>query len=214
MLSRADLTNLFSNFVDIWNLHRSLLSDLDQFFARMRRTELPIIEGQSNSEPSSRAPTRPSSTFSSAGADMHHHHAINDFLQVLVSHFPYLSMYNPFVTAFPSSLSLLTALSTPPPSLLQSAFPRPTAIGPGIRVYDPTFASWLKTKEADPLCRRLKLRDWLLTVIQRCPRYLLLIKVSSHCHRTPAKDLISMTALLVGTFGLYSYARSRIWTAS
>lgn len=85
-------------------------------------------------------------------------------------------MYNPFVTAFPSSLSLLTALSTPPPSLLHSAFPRP--LSTGSRTYDHAFATWLKIKEADPLCRCLKLRDWMLSIIQRCPRYLLLIKVS------------------------------------
>ncbi|KAF8323737.1 hypothetical protein DL93DRAFT_2069703 [Clavulina sp. PMI_390] len=105
------------------------------------------------------------------------HNSISAFIQILVSHFPYLSMYNPYVTAFPASLSLLTALSTPPPSSLYSAFPRASATAPAFRAFDPTFAAWLKTKEADDRCRRLKLRDWLLTVIQRCPRYLLLIKV-------------------------------------
>lgn len=183
MLSRGDLTTIFSNFVDIWNLHRSLLSHLDEFFARTQPASHPptSFDDPMTSEPSSRASTRPNSIMSASSSDSHqqHHHAIHDFLRILVSHFPYLSMYNPFVTAFPSSLSLLTALSTPPPTLLQSAFPRPTAsAGPGIRMYEPRFAAWLKDKEADPSCRRLKLRDWMLTVIQRCPRYLLLIKVS------------------------------------
>jgi hypothetical protein len=31
-------------------------------------------------------------------------------------------------------------------------------------------------QEKDPKLGKLKLRDWLLTVVQRCPRYLLLLK--------------------------------------
>lgn len=158
---------------------------MDEFFIRSHPAASTVPSGLPNSETSSRASTRPSSIISTTSSEMHHHHnhhhAVHDFLRILVSHFPYLSMYNPFVTTFPSSLSLLTTLSTPPPSLLQSAFPRPNATSPTTRAYDPAFATWLKTKEADPVCRRLKLRDWLLTIIQRCPRYLLLIKVSSEC---------------------------------
>lgn len=74
---------------------------------------------------------------------------------VLVSHFPYLSLYNPFVTAFGTTLSTLA---------------QHQASGGA-------FAAWLKAREADPACRNLGLRDWLLSIIQRCPRYLLLLKV-------------------------------------
>lgn len=34
----------------------------------------------------------------------------------------------------------------------------------------------MATREADPRCAKLKFRDWLLTIVQRCPRYLLLLK--------------------------------------
>ena len=36
-------------------------------------------------------------------------------------------------------------------------------------------------QEADPRCGKLKLRDWLLTIVQRCPRYLLLLKDLISC---------------------------------
>jgi hypothetical protein len=39
------------------------------------------------------------------------------------------------------------------------------------------FANFIRTQEADPRCGKFGLRDWLLTIVQRCPRYLLLIKV-------------------------------------
>ena len=48
----------------------------------------------------------------------------------------------------------------------------------------PDFAAFIAKQEADPRCGNLKLRDWLLSIIQRCPRYLLLLK-----------DLISCTQI-------------------
>lgn len=83
---------------------------------------------------------------------------------LLLSHFPYLSMYTPFVTAFPSTISALNELITPPTSVR----PNPQ--------YNQRFATFLSDQESDPRCGKLKLRDWLLTVVQRCPRYLLLLK--------------------------------------
>lgn len=70
---------------------------------------------------------------------------------LLLSHFPYLSLYTPFITAFPSSVSFLARPPTP-------------------------FAIFLRTKERDPRCAQLKLADWLLSIVQRCPRYVLLLK--------------------------------------
>ncbi|KAJ7173416.1 hypothetical protein C8R46DRAFT_1215363 [Mycena filopes] len=78
----------------------------------------------------------------------------------------------PFVTAFPSTIAAITALATPP----TSAHPNPH--------YSPAFAAYLLTQETHPRCGRLKLRDWLLTIVQRCPRYLLLLKDLIGC--TPA----------------------------
>ena len=74
---------------------------------------------------------------------------------LLLSHFPYLSLYNPFVTAFPSTTSTINDLVIPP-----------TATRPN-PLYDAKFADFLATQEADPRCGKLKLRDWLLTIVQR-----------------------------------------------
>jgi hypothetical protein len=43
------------------------------------------------------------------------------------------------------------------------------------------FSAFIARQEADPRCGKLKLRDWLLTIIQRCPRYLLLLKDLINC---------------------------------
>lgn len=73
---------------------------------------------------------------------------------ILLSHFPYLSLYTPFVTSFSDSLTSYNTLLSK----------------------HHAFASFMATQEADPRCGKLKFRDWLLTVVQRCPRYLLLLK--------------------------------------
>ncbi|EJD38772.1 hypothetical protein AURDEDRAFT_187630 [Auricularia subglabra TFB-10046 SS5] len=113
ILPRSELPKIFANFVDIWNLHRTLL---------------PALEGASSGE--------------------------GRLGDVLLAHFPYLSLYTPFVTAFGNTLATLA---------------QHQASGGA-------FATWLKAREADPACKSLGLRDWLLSIIQRCPRYLLLIK--------------------------------------
>ena len=122
---------MFSNFVDIWNLHRS-------FF-----TSLTNVLSQSLADPDSSPPPLSS---------------------VLVSHFPYLSLYTPFITAFPSVLSTLS-------SLIDT---------------NPLFSEFIKKQESDERCGKLKLRDWLLTIVQRCPRYILLLKDLISC--TDAED--------------------------
>ena len=88
---------------------------------------------------------------------------------LLLSHFPYLSLYTPFITAFPTTISSMINLITPP----SATRPNPQ--------YNEVFATFLASQEADPRCRKLKLRDWLLTIIQRCPRYLLLLKDLIDC---------------------------------
>jgi len=121
LLDRAELTSLFSNFIDIWNLHRSFFTSLTTYLTDI--TNPPPVS------------------------------------PVLMSHFPYLSLYTPFVTSFPTVLtSLSNLMATSPP-----------------------FAQFIITQEADPRCGKLGLRDWLLTIVQRCPRYLLLLKDLINC---------------------------------
>lgn len=117
ILSRSEITTLFSNFLDIWNLNRSLLISLTDLLAN--RDDPPPLS------------------------------------PIFMSHFPYLSLYTPFVTAFPSALTNLSRLMAS----------------------NPAFSDFIRKQEADPRCGRLTLRDWLLTIVQRCPRYLLLSKV-------------------------------------
>ncbi|KLO20105.1 hypothetical protein SCHPADRAFT_992213 [Schizopora paradoxa] len=121
LLDRADLIAVFSNFVDIWNLHRSFYTSLT--------TLLQPSLADPNATPPPLSP-------------------------VLISHFPYLSLYSPFITSFPSVLSTISTHQTS----------------------NHAFAEFVQQQEKDPRCGKLKLRDWLLTIVQRCPRYLLLLK--------------------------------------
>lgn len=73
---------------------------------------------------------------------------------VLLSHLPYLSLYYPYITAFPSIPSTLNDLC----------------------VQNPRFKSFLHAQEQDPRCKRLGLSHWLLTVVQRIPRWTILIE--------------------------------------
>ncbi|KAF8336362.1 uncharacterized protein EI90DRAFT_3045508 [Cantharellus anzutake] len=174
LLSPENLNAIFSNFVDIWNLHLSFQSDLDELFKHSASTSSsPAIAGPDNTSPPPQA-RHPPETVTNDTPDFH------DFIRILLSHFPYLSMYNPFVTSFPHGISLLTTLSTAHRSNNSNS----EVIGQ--RGFDPKFAAWLRNKEAEPVCRKLKLRDWMLTVVQRCPRYLLLIKDLISC--TNEKD--------------------------
>ncbi|KAI1790987.1 hypothetical protein LXA43DRAFT_458642 [Ganoderma leucocontextum] len=140
-LNRAELTSIFSNFIDIWNLHRSFYSSLTIFLnssASVRARELP-------------PPLSP----------------------VLLAHFPYLSLYTPFVSSFSDALASYAAL-------LRSNI---------------AFANFISTQEADPRCGKLKFRDWLLTIVQRCPRYLLLLKDMISCTEPEDPEYASLTAV-------------------
>ncbi|KAL5494873.1 hypothetical protein ACEPAI_335 [Sanghuangporus weigelae] len=126
LLSREDLTVVFSNFIDIWNLHRSFFTSLTGLLSS------PLPQSESVPPPLS---------------------------SVLISHFPYLSLYTPFVSSFSEVITKL--------SELQSS--------------NTSFDSFIREREADERCGKLKLRDWLLTIVQRCPRYLLLLKDLINC---------------------------------
>lgn len=141
LLERSELTSVFSNFIDIWNLHRSFFSSLST-----------LLHASTSSSPDSSAPP---------------------LSPVLLSHFPYLSLYNPFVTAFPDALASLN-------SLLATR---------------PAFAAFIAKQEADERCAKLKVRDWLLTIVQRCPRYLLLLKDLIGCTDSEDAEHASLTAV-------------------
>ena len=132
LLDRADLTSVFSNFIDIWNLHRAFLSSLNEHLHLNDNPE-PVTPLLANSPP--------------------------HLSPVLLSHFPYLPLYTPFVTSFSASSAALTTLINT----------------------NAAFSAFIAGQEADPRCGKLKLRDWLLTIVQRCPRYLLLLKDLINC---------------------------------
>lgn len=91
----------------------------------------------------------------------------------LLSHFPYLSLYTPFVTSFPAAMSSLT-------SLLST---------------NAQFSLFIAQQESDSRCGRLKLRDWLLTIVQRCPRYLLLLKDLIGCTEPDDPEYTQLVAV-------------------
>ncbi|KAG5642916.1 hypothetical protein DXG03_001887 [Asterophora parasitica] len=82
--------------------------------------------------------------------------------------------------------------------------------------YNAAFAVFLSTQEADPRCGKLKLRDWLLTIVQRCPRYLLLLKDligctsqedPEHGQLTKVHKLVSKITLSLNT-SLHTHAQT------
>ncbi|KAI0778931.1 hypothetical protein BD413DRAFT_512914 [Trametes elegans] len=141
LLDRAELTSIFSNFIDIWNLHRSFYASLTAFLNSSASTSL-------NDPPPPLSP-------------------------VLLAHFPYLSLYTPFVSSFSDALASYS-------SLLRN---------------NSAFAAFIARQEADPRCGKLKFRDWLLTIVQRCPRYLLLLKDMITCTDPEDPEYTSLTAV-------------------
>ncbi|KAL7414029.1 hypothetical protein BDY24DRAFT_387305 [Mrakia frigida] len=85
--------------------------------------------------------------------------------KVLSEHAPFMSLYHPFISNFATSSKLLSDL----------------------RKEGGPFAKWLSERERHEGCKKLRLGDWLLSVVQRVPRYLLLIKDLLKC--TPEEDL-------------------------
>ena len=130
--------SVFSNFIDIWNLHRSIYSSLTDILS-------PSLQIRTN--PPSLAP-------------------------VLISHFPYLSLYTPFITNFPEVMAKLLEL----------------------QVSNERFGDFVREREVAPKCAKLKLRDWMLTIVQRCPRYLLLLKDLIGCTDPEDPEYASLVA--------------------
>ena len=134
---------MFSNFIDIWNLHRAFFSSFTEHLHLNDNPE-PVTQLLSNSPP--------------------------HLSPVLLSHFPYLSLYTPFVTSFSVSSTALTTLI----------------------ITNAAFSAFITRQESDPRCGKLKLRDWLLTIVQRCPRYLLLLKDLINCTNVEDPEYLSL----------------------
>jgi FYVE/RhoGEF/PH domain-containing protein 5/6 len=152
LLTRPEITSIFSNFIDIWNLHCAFYQSLSNTLQ------------SSGSSPS--PPLSP----------------------LLLAHFPYLSLYNPFVTAFPAAMQSLSQL----------------------QASKPAFNAFVNKQEAEKRCGKLKLRDWLLTIVQRCPRYLLLLKdlINSTDREDPEHASLSAVHSLVSKSKLSAKAYS------
>lgn len=154
LLDRSELTSIFSNFIDIWNLHRSFYTALTTF-----------LDSSTSTSDVPPAPLSP----------------------VLLAHFPYLSLYTPFVTSFSDALASY--------AFLLSAHH--------------AFALFVAKQEADPRCGKLKFRDWLLTIVQRCPRYLLLLKDLISCTDPDDPEYTQLTAvhtLVSKSTSIWSYS--------
>lgn len=153
LLSPNQMSAIFSNFVDMLGFHQAFYETLNNQFGQYVRPP------QSPSSFASNAPPRTS------GLTLHtSFEAPPPVAALLAQHVPFFSMYTPFVTAYPTIMASLQNLTSP-----NSAS------------YSAAFAVWLKEREQDPACGKLGLRDWLLTLVQRCPRYLLLVKDLLSC---------------------------------
>ncbi|KAG9080983.1 hypothetical protein FRC06_005958, partial [Ceratobasidium sp. 370] len=199
LLTPADLSVVFPGFIDILSFNRSFLSDLHAVLApEVATSALPIpganpssssLAGQSFPNEAAGILLRlPAELSTSASSSLPPYLASNSHASIysqgylpsnpdlsssaihedeepevapplvpniaplLAQHVPYLKLYKPFVTAFPASMERLAKLSA-----------------------NESFQAWLKQKERAPECGMLGLRSWLLTVVQRCPRYLMLV---------------------------------------
>lgn len=146
LLSRNQLNIVFSNFIEIWNFHKSFYNALYHLLAPSFRSPMPMPIPPS---PSQRLSVIPKFTESPPPG----------LADLLSQHFPYLNLYHPFVTAYPTVMATLDNFTSP-----SSAS------------YSQPFTEFVKMQQQDPRCRPFGLRDWLLTLIQRCPRYELLLR--------------------------------------
>jgi FYVE/RhoGEF/PH domain-containing protein 5/6 len=70
------------------------------------------------------------------------------------------------------------------------------------------FSAFVARQEANARCGKLKLRDWLLTIVQRCPRYLLLLKDLMNCINVEDPEyasLLSVHTLVSKSKSLYKH---------
>ncbi|KAJ3742049.1 hypothetical protein DFH05DRAFT_1402751, partial [Lentinula detonsa] len=203
ILERPLLTTVFSNFIDIWNFHRSFFNELTRLFCGLeqRLADSPFPNAHSNQTqvlpdipvfPSFPPPLSP----------------------LLLTHFPYLSLYTPFIAAFSQTLAALNTLLTPSHYYRQQSRTE-------LR-YNKRFADFVATQETHPRCGKLQLRDWLLTIVQRCPRYLLLLGDLLSCTpgeaQLPSEDgkerANSHTRLISNVYLVTNSLNTSIWSHS
>ena len=148
LLSRNQLNIVFSNFIEIWNFHKSFYTALYNLLApSFSSSSVSQQQQQQQQQRLSAAIPNFSGSPPSGVADL------------LSQHFPYLNLYHPFVTAYPTVIATLDNFTSP----LSVSYSQP-------------FAEFIKAQQQIPRCRPFGLRDWLLTLIQRCPRYELLLR--------------------------------------
>lgn len=80
--------------------------------------------------------------------------ALAPISKVLATHAPFMSLYHPFISSFATSSKMMSDL----------------------RKEGGGFARWLSEREGK-WCKGLRVGDYMLSVVQRVPRFLLLIKV-------------------------------------
>ncbi|KAE9389731.1 hypothetical protein BT96DRAFT_799032, partial [Gymnopus androsaceus JB14] len=105
ILERPLLTSVFSNFIDVWNFHRSLYSELSRLF--YPPIPLGMEQRYANTPPPSAVTPQHEQL-----PDMSSAFPLSPppLSPVLLAHFPYLSLYTPFITAFPQTLTALNTL--------------------------------------------------------------------------------------------------------
>jgi FYVE, RhoGEF and PH domain containing 5/6 len=158
LISPGQMASIFSNFVDMLGFHQSFYATLNAVLGPYVK----LVQPPSAYTKTSPSPTRTSFNNVNVSSDIPPAVAV-----VLAQHVPFFSMYTPFVTAYPTIMASLHNLTSPNSSS-----------------YSAPFSLWLKEREQDPRCGRLGLRDWLLTLVQRCPRYLLLARDLVNCTET------------------------------
>jgi FYVE, RhoGEF and PH domain containing 5/6 len=186
ILSRKEVALVFSNFIDIWNLHGRFLEALEGW----REENRGILTAAA--EPTTPAPTPAAPTPTASGGIKESERAVKQeddpreldypLAMVLNEHFPYLSLYTPFVTSFPTTLALLSANPGLPSSPSSLGFHHLTGghaggVGGGggeKEQLNKRFYVWLREREKDVRCGRLRLSNWMLTIVQRSVRSLAL----------------------------------------
>ncbi|KAG8859458.1 hypothetical protein FRB91_007858 [Serendipita sp. 411] len=157
LLSPGQMSSIFSNFIDMLGFHQAFYESLNRLIGpAVKPVTQPPSAYAANPPP---PPSRGNSLVIQTSLD-----PPPSIVPLLTQHIPFLAMYTPFVTAYPTIMASLHNLTSP-----NSAS------------FSPRFATWLKEQEQDPACGRLGLRDWLLTLVQRCPRYLLLVRDLLSC---------------------------------
>ncbi|PVF98226.1 hypothetical protein CPB86DRAFT_758889 [Serendipita vermifera] len=149
LLSPGQMSSVFSNFVDMLGFHQTFYATLNEYLGPYVKPTQPPSSFVLSTSPSSRLQQPSTSSVSESPP----------IARLLAKHIPFLNMYMPFVTAYPNIVMSLHSLTSPQSSN-----------------FSPQFTSWLREREAHPLCKKIRLQDWLLILIQRCPRYQLLLR--------------------------------------